>query len=57
MLSFLCVYLKGRLADVAPADYFRVNPCLSCLAFLWLSLTELEGETLWMDGLGVDSSY
>lgn len=51
------MYLKGRLADVAPADYSRVNPCLFCLAFLWLSLTELEGETLEVDGVGVGSLY
>lgn len=57
MLSFLYAYLKGRLADVAPADYFRVNPCLFCLAFLWLSLTELEGKALWMGEVGMGSLY
>lgn len=44
----VCVYLKGRLADVAPADYFRVNPCLFCLAFLWLSLNWRERLCRWM---------
>lgn len=48
VLSFLCVYLKGRLADVAPADFFRVNPCLFCLAFLWLSLNWRERLCRWM---------